>query len=179
MEGHARIGKQRRNHDWGLPHSLISFHHVWRVWWVQRKCKTEMEWEKTLVKLPPSFLQHKCCIITISEAKTDSHKCEKENIMSCPKTSTNTLQSLAATIFFSLIIRAYAHIQKMYSPFTADGWLSSSDSEKECQYCSSDANVCDELRQSFSQCPVLLIFSFQGVCVCVCLELNKFIFPAA
>lgn len=104
-------------------------------------------------------------------AKTDSHKCEMrqdENRTSCLQTSTHThtFCSLAETIFFFHCSRCWCRkfVQLLLQIV--------SDSEKERQYCSSNAN-CVWARLSFSKWAAL--FKFPS-CVCVCMQLCKCIF---
>lgn len=113
------------------------------------------------------FLQHKCCVLTTSTAKTDSHKwemrqLEKENRTSCLQSSTDTLYSLAAAIFFHcscepmLSCRKLMPLQIVCFPLLTQRGSASIARQM--------LTVCDEVRLSFSNWPVLLLFPFECVC---------------
>lgn len=123
--------------------------------------------ERRSLSLCNCFLQHKCCVLTTSTAKTDSHKWEmrqpeKENRTSCLQTSTDTLNSLAAAIFFHcscepmLSSRKFMPLQIVCFPLLTQKGSASIAHQM--------LTVCDEVRLSFSNWPVLLLFPFECVC---------------
>lgn len=162
LERHGRLGKQ-----WtGKDHHIFIIHHEPTAWQVERKWATEEELERVLVTLRHRFSQHECCIITPSalkqiliNVKWDRMRTEQA---ASKRQHTHTLCPLAETIFFFHCSRCWCRkfVQLLLQIV--------SDSEKEHQYCSSNAN-CVWARLSFSKWAALFKFP-SSVCAWVCVR---------
>lgn len=128
--------------------------------------------KRGFLSLHGCFLRQKRCMLTTSTAKMNSHECkmmqlekekEKENRTSCLQTSADTLNSLAAAIFFHCSCEPMLSCRKFMPLLLQIARSPLLTQRGSASIAHQMLTACDEVRLSFPNWPVLLLFPVECV----------------